>query len=35
MTYLGVTDAWYDDAPSSHYIVRAGEWPTAPGSSAV
>ena len=28
MTYLGVTEDWYDDAPSSHYIVRAGEWPT-------
>lgn len=27
MTYLGVTEDWYDDAPSSHYIVRAGEWP--------
>jgi len=26
MTYLGVTEDWYDDAPSSHYIVRAGEW---------
>ena len=27
MTYLGITEDWYDDAPSSHYIVRAGEWP--------
>jgi RimJ/RimL family protein N-acetyltransferase len=27
MTYLGVTEDWYDDAPSSHYIVRRGEWP--------
>jgi RimJ/RimL family protein N-acetyltransferase len=27
MTYLGVTEDWYDDAPSSHYVVRAGEWP--------
>lgn len=27
MTYLGVTEDWYDDAPSSHYLVRAGEWP--------
>lgn len=26
MTYLGVTDDWYDE-PSSHYLVRAGEWP--------
>jgi RimJ/RimL family protein N-acetyltransferase len=29
MTYLGVTEDWYDDAPSSHYIVRAGEWRAA------
>jgi RimJ/RimL family protein N-acetyltransferase len=35
MTYLGVTEEWYDDAPSSHYIVRAGEWPPDPDSSAV
>jgi len=27
MRYLGVTEDWYDDAPSSHYVVRAGEWP--------
>jgi hypothetical protein len=27
MTYLGVTEDWYDDAPSSHYVVRKGEWP--------
>ena len=27
MTYLGVTEDWYDDAPSSHYVVRAGQWP--------
>ncbi len=27
MTYLGITEDWYDDAPSSHYIVRKGEWP--------
>ncbi len=31
MTYLGVTEDWYDDAPSSHYIVRAGRWPVAAG----
>jgi RimJ/RimL family protein N-acetyltransferase len=37
MTYLGVTEDWYDDAPSSHYVVRAGEWSPAPNpdSSAV
>ncbi len=28
MTYLGITEDWYDDAPSSHYLVRAGEWPS-------
>lgn len=37
MTYLGVTEDWYDDAPSSHYLARAGEWPaqdpTAPGAT--
>ena len=27
MTYLGVTEDWYDDAPSSHYVVRRGQWP--------
>jgi RimJ/RimL family protein N-acetyltransferase len=31
MTYLGITEDWYDDAPSSHYVVRAGEWPPASG----
>ncbi len=38
MTYLGITEDWYDDAPSSHYVVRAGEWPADvpnPDSSAV
>ncbi len=37
MTYLGITEDWYDDAPSSHYLVRAGEWPAPPNtdSSAV
>jgi hypothetical protein len=35
MTYLGVTEDWYDDAPSSHYVVRAGEWPANPDSSAM
>ena len=31
MTYLGITEDWYDDAPSSHYVVRAGEWPGRAG----
>jgi RimJ/RimL family protein N-acetyltransferase len=37
MTYLGITEDWYDDAPSSHYIVRRGEWPevSTTDSSAV
>jgi RimJ/RimL family protein N-acetyltransferase len=34
MTYLGVTEDWYDDAPSSHYIVRAGEWPVTNADSS-
>ena len=34
MTYLGVTEDWYDDAPSSHYIVRAGEWPAVDTDSS-